>query len=223
VYRGSRERRSVALTFDDGPSPQSLELAEYLAEQEIPATFFQCGSNVLRHPEIAVALHEMGHELGNHTFSHSRLCPRLGWDLNLLSAEDIYMEFARAQEIIAEVTGAAPRLARAPYGLRWRGVGAAQEKLKLTGVMWTVIGQDWRLKAAEISQHVMRRVSPGGIICLHDGRDTRPNPDISETIAAVKLLVPWLKRQGYRCETVSSLLNLTTQRALLAKPQSLIA
>ena len=209
VYRGPRDPRAIALTFDDGPSLQSMELASYLEQEKIAATFFQCGANVLRHPEIARTLHEMDHEIGNHTFSHARLCPRLGWQMNFLSPEDIYREFSRAQEVITRYTGAVPTLSRVPYGLRWRGVGAAQRRLGLTGVMWTVIGHDWEWGSDRIARHVLRNASPGGIICLHDGRDTRPNPNITSTIQAVKQIVPRLKQLGYEFKTVSGMLSRT--------------
>src|SRR3954452_20747510 len=65
VYRGPGKRRSIALTFDDGPSPGSLELLDYFAKEGVKATFFQCGANVLRHPDISRKLGEAGHELGN--------------------------------------------------------------------------------------------------------------------------------------------------------------
>src|SRR3954452_3136345 len=78
VYRGSGKRRSIALTFDDGPSPGSLELLDYFAKQGVKATFFQCGANVLRNPDISRNLAEAGHEIGNHPHSPPRLCPTLG-------------------------------------------------------------------------------------------------------------------------------------------------
>jgi peptidoglycan/xylan/chitin deacetylase (PgdA/CDA1 family) len=207
VYHGDRSRRSIALTFDDGPSPGTLAIADYLAEQDVRATFFQCGSNILRHRGISSMLHQAGHELGNHTYSHARLCPRLGWHPNLLPANVIYEEFARTQHILKEDCGVQPRLMRAPYGFRWFGVGAAQRRLGLLGVMWTSIGHDWAWKADQVAEKILREASAGGILCLHDGRDTRPNPDISETIQAIQTIVPRLKDQGYRFETVSDLLR----------------
>lgn len=207
VYRGPGRRQSLALTFDDGPSPGTLALAEYLAGQGVKATFFLCGKNVLRHPEIAQAIAAAGHELGNHGYSHARLTPRLGWQLNLLSPESVYTEFARSQEIIQQCTGVRTQLLRAPYGLRWRGLGRTQARLGLTGVHWTVIGHDWEWSAERVAQHVLRNTCPGGIICLHDGRETRVQPDISVTLAAVRQIVSFLKRSGYRFETVSQILH----------------
>lgn len=207
VYRGPGKRRSIVLTFDDGPSPGSLHLLDYFGKEGVRATFFQCGANVLRHPEISRRISEAGHEIGNHTYSHPRLCPTLGRRLQVRSPQFILDEFSLAQAIIQAEAKAEPRLLRAPYGLRWYGIGHAQRTLGLLGVMWTVIGHDWEWPAHKIFDLVRRRSSPGGIICLHDGRDIRPSPDITETLRAVKRLVPWLKDQGYTFETASEILR----------------
>lgn len=205
VYRGTGCRQSIALTFDDGPAPGSLGLAEYFEREGVKATFFQCGMNVLRHGGIARELHGAGHEIGNHTFSHRRLCPRVGWQPNILSPQMIYRELAETQRILEGETGVVPRWFRAPYGMRWYGLGKAQRRLGLTGVMWTVIGHDWEWSGDRVADYVLDRASAGGIVCLHDGRDTRANPDIGETLRAVKRIVPALKDRGYSFETVSEI------------------
>lgn len=207
VYRGPGKRRSIALTFDDGPSPGSLELLDYFAREGVKATFFQCGANVLRHPEISRKLGEAGHEIGNHTYSHARLCPTLGRHIQVRSPQFILSEFSLAQAIIQAEAKVEPKLLRAPYGLRWYGIGETQRTLDLLGVMWTVIGHDWEWPADRVFNLVRRKASPGGIVCLHDGRATRPNPDIEETLKAVKRLVPWLKAEGYEFERVSEILR----------------
>lgn len=207
VYRGPGKRRSIALTFDDGPSPGSLALLDYFAHEGVKATFFQCGANVLRHPDISRALGEAGHEIGNHTYSHARLCPTLGRQMQFRSPQFILSEFSLAQAIIQAEAKVEPKLLRAPYGLRWYGIGETQRTLDLLGVMWTVIGHDWEWPADRVFDLVRRKASPGGIVCLHDGRETRPSPDIGETVKAVKRLVPWLKDEGYAFETVSEILR----------------
>ncbi len=83
-------------------------------------------------------------------------------------------------------TGVTPMLLRAPYGFRWMGLREVQEKLLLLGVMWTVIGYDWRWPQEKISEYVLGHSSPGGIVCLHDGRAAQVRPEIGNTIAAVK-------------------------------------
>jgi len=207
VYHGPGRRRSVALTFDDGPSEGSLRLIEYLAEEGIRATFFQCGQNVKRHPGIARAIRDAEHEIGNHTYSHARLFPRIGRRFYWPTAALMAREVARAQNIIESETGVTPRLFRAPHGLRWWGLDAAQKQFDLLGVMWTVIGHDWEWPADRVARRVLRKAAPGGIVCLHDGRDIQPQPDVSEMLKVVRQIMPVLKSQGYEFETVSELLR----------------
>ena len=198
VYRGASNRRSIALTFDDGPSERTSELLNYLDKEGVRATFFQCGLNVRRHSEIAGEVAAAGHQLGNHTYSHPLL--------PFKTPGFIDREFTAAQQVIAEETGVTPMLLRVPYGLRWYGLGKVQQKLSLLGVQWTVIGNDWMWPAERIIRRVLDGVSPGGIICLHDARAVQPKCDISQTLAAVRTIVPALKDGGYAFETVSELL-----------------
>ena len=199
VFKGAGRKRTVALTFDDGPSEGTLRLLDYLHRERIWATFFQCGMNVRRLPHIAGRVAAAGHQLGNHTFSHPKL--------PFKSRQFIEREFTEAQKIITFETGVAPMLLRPPYGFRWAGMRAVQEKLSLLGVLWTVIGNDWCWPAERIRRHVLQHVAPGGIICLHDGRGVQAEPDISETIKALQKIVPVLKDQGYSFEVVSDLLQ----------------
>jgi peptidoglycan/xylan/chitin deacetylase (PgdA/CDA1 family) len=199
VYRGPGLRRSIALTFDDGPSPATPHLLDYLASENIRATFFQCGMNVERNPAIARAVLAAGHDVGNHTYSHPHLY--------LKSPAFIDREITQAQDVINQHLGTAPTLLRAPYGQRWFGIGVVQKRLGLLGVMWTVIGQDWRWQAERVAALVVQKASPGGIVCMHDGRGVQPNPDVRNMLEAVKRIVPVLRDQGYGFEPVTTLLK----------------
>lgn len=199
VYRGPGRRRSIALTFDDGPSEGTLPILEYLDREQVWATFFQCGLNVRRCPQIARQVAAAGHQLGNHTYSHPRL--------PFKSPEFIDREVSEAQKVITDETGLSPMLLRAPYGFRWVGLRDVQKRLALLGVMWTVIGNDWRWPADRVAQHVLAGANPGGIICLHDGRGVQARPDTSSTLRALQTLVPILKDNGFKFEIVSDLMH----------------
>ena len=198
-WRGPKERPDLALTFDDGPSPSTPDLLRTLDELRIPATFFQCGMHVRRFPKIAQEIVTSGHEVANHTDTHPRL-----W---LKSSKFVFEELLRAQESIAEVTGRTPSLFRAPYGVRWFGVRKAQRRLGLQHVMWTTIGQDWKLGATGVTKRLLAGAQNGAIFCLHDGRGRQADPDIRNTIEAVKRVIPVLLDRGYKFQTVSDLLS----------------
>ena len=201
-WRGPRDRRALALTFDDGPSEGTPRILEVLARHSVAATFFQCGANVERLPALARQVLEAGHEIGNHSYQHPYLFLR--------SPAAIHAELLRAQRAIEHHTGARPAWFRPPFGCRWFGLRKAQRRLGLRGIMWTAIGYDWSLAVGAVVKRLAKGARNGAILCLHDGRELRPVPDIGVTVESVRLLVPMLLDQGYKFETLSRLLCPTT-------------
>jgi peptidoglycan/xylan/chitin deacetylase (PgdA/CDA1 family) len=198
VWRGAPGRRALALTFDDGPTPGTLKILGVLSQYGVKATFFQIGEQAEAWPDIAKAVNAAGHQIGNHSHTHPIMA--------LKPAATIAAEFEQAQTTIVEKSGYTPSFLRAPYGVRWFGFRAVQQRLGLTGAMWTVIGLDWKLPAEAISTRVVTRARQGDIICLHDGRGTLKDPDISTTVEAVRRIVPNLLEKGYHFETVTQLI-----------------
>jgi peptidoglycan/xylan/chitin deacetylase (PgdA/CDA1 family) len=199
VYRGPGLRKSIALTFDDGPSESTPILLDYLEKHAVMATFFECGMNARRLPSVAREVVAAGHQLGNHSWSHPYLFLRAPGAIN--------REFADTQHLLIAETGAAPVVLRPPYGLRSIGLRAVQNKLDLLEIQWTIIGNDWKLPAAGITDRVLRGAAPGGIVCLHDGRGVRVKPNVSPMLVAIREIVPALRDKGYTFETVSELLR----------------
>ena len=144
----------------------------------MPATFFQCGANVRRLPEIAREVAAAGHEIGNHTDTHPMFTSK--------AAISSIGKSTAAQETIERVTGARPRYFRAPYGVRWFGLREAQRRLGLTGVMWTTLAMDWKRPVERVVSRLLRGASNGAILCLHDGRALQSGPDIRVTLEAVR-------------------------------------
>jgi peptidoglycan/xylan/chitin deacetylase (PgdA/CDA1 family) len=208
VYRGTDARRAIALTFDDGPSESTPELLEILARHRASATFFQCGVNVLRLPGVAREVAAGGHEIGNHTHSHPLLA--------LKSPAFIERELAAAQEAIEHATGVLPRYFRAPYGARWFGLRAAQQRLGLCGVLWSAIALDWKKPAPAVVSRLLHGANPGAILCLHDGRVLHRRPDIGVTLQALRELLPKLMEQGFHFEKLTDIMCCTEGEA--AKP-----
>jgi peptidoglycan/xylan/chitin deacetylase (PgdA/CDA1 family) len=198
AWRGDVHRKSVAITFDDGPSEGTPLLLDALRQYGATATFFQCGSNLRRLPAIAREVQAAGHEIGNHSDSHPLCCFR--------APGFIQDDFARAQRAFGDTLGITPTLMRAPFGVRWFGYRRMQQRLGLLGVMWTVIGLDWKLSPEAVCGRVLRAASSGAIVCLHDGRGCTARPDIRVSIEAVKRILPALLERGLRFQTVSQIL-----------------
>jgi peptidoglycan-N-acetylglucosamine deacetylase len=198
VYRGATTRPAIALTFDDGPSESTPELLEILARHGASATFFQCGKNVRRLPQVAREVVAAGHEIGNHTDTHPTLYFK--------SSRSIHGELAVAQETIQRVSGVRPRFFRAPYGARWFGLRQAQRRLGLMGVMWTTLALDWKWPVQRVIGRLMRGAENGAILCLHDGRRLEPRPDVRVTLQAVREVLPRLIESGFHFERVTEIL-----------------
>jgi peptidoglycan/xylan/chitin deacetylase (PgdA/CDA1 family) len=148
---------------------------------------------------VAREVRSAHHELGNHTDTHPYLCFK--------TPGFIYRELARAQETIEQATSVRPTVFRAPFGLRWYGLRRAQQRLGLTGVMWTAIGYDWALPAERVIEILLEQATNGAIFCLHDGRRTKPNPDISATVGALAAFIPQLVDRGFYFESLASMMR----------------
>lgn len=200
VYKGSSSQPVLSLTFDDGPSERTPEILSVLEAHSIAATFFQCGVNIARLPQISRSVLTSGHEIGNHSHTHPKFYFR--------SSQSILDDFSIAQRTAEDVLGVSPKLMRAPFGVRWFGFRAMQCKLNLLGVMWTVIGKDWTLSAGRIAKRLLSGARNGAIVCLHDGHELNSCTAHSATAEALRIAIPQLLDRGYRFQTVSNLLCL---------------
>jgi peptidoglycan-N-acetylglucosamine deacetylase len=193
---GDRDRRVIALTFDDGPDPdRTPALLDTLGELGVPGTFFVVGNKAEKHPELCARMAREGHELGNHTYSH-RYLP-------LARHDSVEQELARTDAAIFHATGITPTLARPPWGGRRPSTVRAFNRAAKRTVLWDVNSYDWKdLPPVDVARRVVDRARCGSIILMHDG-----GRDHTGTIAAVKLLVPELRARGYDLVTVSDALT----------------
>jgi peptidoglycan/xylan/chitin deacetylase (PgdA/CDA1 family) len=179
----------VALTFDDGPNePYTQQLLDLLAQHQVRAIFFLVGNYVRLRPELARAILQAGHLLGNHTMSH----PSLMWE----RPSRVREELAGCNAVLEDVTGQAVHYFRPPFGARRPDVLGTAVELGLKPVMWNVTAHDWdatdsRALAGRVQQLVRRnqRQGRGSNILLHDGGHRQLGTDRSVTLAATKILL----------------------------------
>jgi peptidoglycan/xylan/chitin deacetylase (PgdA/CDA1 family) len=184
----------VALTFDDGPAePFTNQILDILRQYRATATFFCCGKNVERLPDVIRRVQAEGHTLGNHTYSHPLLY--------LKGRPVIRAEIDRTQEAIERVTGRAPFVFRPPYGVRWFGLFPALRERRLTDVQWSDTGYDWiaRNGPGDIARKALAKLRGGGVILLHDGREPRAphEVDASVTVAALPAILEGARAAGF--------------------------
>ena len=184
-WRGRKDRNAVALTFDDGPSPDTEQILDVLGAHEASATFFMVGREVESFPGIAQRVFAEGHEVGNHSYSHSSYL--------FQRASETDAQIRRTQSVISETIGVRPRMVRPPYGVRTLAYFSATRALDLQTVQWDVAGFDWkRISPGQIADNVLRKARPGSIILLHDG-DSAKKQDRKNTVEALPLIIKGLK------------------------------
>ncbi len=192
----------LCLTFDDGPGQDTVAIAEYLAEEHISATFFVVGKHVRERPDAVAVLRELGHSVGNHSFSHPHLTD------SYLRVKDIIDE---VRETAAELCDSRPMCFRPPYGawtprlaqLLSRDVGCNQT---IGPVNWDIGGFDFKFweerKTAGACAHayersILRRNKQNGIVLFHDRSAGRPDIDTrNRTLQALQLLIPQVRLHG---------------------------
>lgn len=192
----------MALTFDDGPAPPfTAQILDILRDHKVPATFFVCGQNAERYPELVRRIHAEGHALGNHMYSHPFLCfQRRG---------KTAQEIDRTQEVIEKLTGCRPQLFRPPYGVRWFGLYPVLRERGMHVVQWSDTGYDWENRAEAIVNAVLRRLRPGSVILLHDGFNVHtPNGciDRSNTVTALPAILAGGRKAGFTFVSVRDFL-----------------
>jgi peptidoglycan/xylan/chitin deacetylase (PgdA/CDA1 family) len=187
VYYLDDGPKVIALTIDDGPSPvYTPQILRLLAKYRVTAAFSMIGENASYYPGVARDVADAGHTIVNHTWDHA--------NLTALSRSRVRAEIAKASDAIEAAAGARPTMFRAPYGA-WSAAAldyCASERL--TPLDWSVDPRDWsRPGVSAIIRNILGTTRTGSIILEHDGGGDR-----SQTVAALKIVIPRLLDEGYR-------------------------
>jgi len=190
VYFEKKNRKVVALTFDDGPNPATTNQAlDTLSKYGIKATFFVLGKNVSGNEEILKRMKSDGHVIGNHSWSHPVL--------SKLSLDEAKKQITDTEDALTKVLGSSSKLMRPPYGAITDDI---RNSLDLSFIMWDVDSLDWKSKnEASILTEIQRQVKNGSIILMHDIH--------VETVNALPKVIDYLKEQGYEFVTVPEMLH----------------
>ncbi|OKH24654.1 polysaccharide deacetylase family protein [Chroogloeocystis siderophila] len=192
-------QKVIALTFDDGPSPYTLQVLNILKQNNIKATFFWIGKSLQSHQQIAKQVVANGEAIGNHTWHH--------WQY-LMKPNIAAQEIESTANLIYKITGVRTSLFRPPYGLLNNGVADYARQKRYVIVMWSVDPQDYRYKTSpqQLVNRIIPKIQPGSIVLMHDGGGNR-----SATVQALPQIISQLKQQGYRFVTVPQLLELKAE------------
>ena len=186
----------IAITFDDGPHPRKTkEIVDILQKYNVKSTFFVVGMNVKNYPESIDLIVSGGHEIGNHTFSHSVLKSK--------SVKEIKREILETERILGEYSVPKVELLRPPCGLYDDNLLRVAGDMDYKIVLWTVDTEDWAHKSSkEIVSNVLENIHGGDIILFHDYTS-----GVNNTVEALDVIIPKLMEMGYELVTVSELLQ----------------
>lgn len=186
---GVKEKPSIAITFDDGPSSRYTgRLLDGLKERNVKASFFLIGENAKENPELVERIYKEGHLIGNHTYSHVQMTH--------LSEEAAVGEIEKTDQVISAITGEHVAYMRPPFGAWQRELEVRMEVLP---VLWSVDPLDWTTENVdEIVSKVVTEVEEGDIILLHDC--------YASSVEAALRIVDILQKEGYEFVTVDRLL-----------------
>ena len=200
-------KKVIALTFDDGPSPNPTpQILDILKEKNIKATFFMIGQNLKNFPQIGKQVVADGHAIGNHTWHH--------WNRPM-------NEFTAAREIndtaalLYKTTGVKTSLFRPPNGFLSNGLAAYARKQDDVVILWSIDSGDWRKRGVSVEglvNHVLQKAKPGAIVLMHDGSGISTVGLASSlgslTVDALPKMIDELKKQGYEFVSVPELLQM---------------
>lgn len=191
--------KSIALTFDDGPGAGTDSILAILKQHNAKATFFLIGKNAEANPDIVRRIDLDGHEIGNHTYSHS-----LGSTVEMPSK--LSEELKRADNSIERIIHKNTYLFRPPHGWRNPWMVHTCNELDMSIVLWNIDTKDWANASSQAIEHtVLENVKPGSIILLHDRLNTKKDRLMQNTISALPGILDSLENRGYHFVTISEL------------------
>lgn len=196
---GQTIERQVALTFDDGPDPDSTPgVLERLEELGVQATFLCLGQQADAHPGLVKDMAGAGHEVGVHGYRHQRQLFR--------GPDRIEADLAESVRAVQAASGRPVRWFRPPYGQVSAGSVIASRRLGLDLVLWSSWGREWADRdPVSVARRVTARLGPGAIVLLHDSAAAAPAGTAEIALAALDPIVEAVHRRGLRPVTLSEL------------------
>lgn len=192
---GDRSEKRMALTFDDGPSAEHTPVVlNILRTAGVKATFFCIGKNIAGNENLLRQIHEEGHTIGNHSFSHHLL-------FDLFSRKRMTADLKSCDQIVNTVLQVTPRMFRPPYGVTNPQVRDAIVEGKYFPVGWNIRSMDTVIQDPNrLKKRVTSRFAPGAIILFHDSGKC--------TAAILRDIITDAQHRGYSFVTVDQLLKI---------------
>jgi peptidoglycan/xylan/chitin deacetylase (PgdA/CDA1 family) len=188
-------KKVIAITFDDGPDAVATpQIFDILKQNNIPAAFFCIGNRIAGNEAILKQIHEQGHIIGNHSFSHHF------W-FDLFSSAKMLDDLLQANQVIRQTINLSPQLFRPPYGVINPNLKKAIVKSRMMPIGWSVRSMDTVINDRQkLLNKITRQLNPGAIFLFHDTG--------AAIISVLPLFIEEAKAQGYEIVRLDKMLNL---------------
>ena len=190
-YQYSKDKKTVAITFDDGPSSTyNKQFLEVLAKNKAHATFFMVGTMMNSCQKCVLDTYNSGNEVASHTYNH----------INIKKSDplEVNENIEKTDDLFYQITGDHIKYVRPPYGAYNK---TNLENVNYPLILWNVDPEDWRYRDVEkIVNNVMENVSDGSIILMHELYQT--------SLEALEIILPKLYAEGYQVVSVGELAEL---------------
>lgn len=195
VCSANTNEKVVALSFDDGPVQEyTPDVLKVLQEQDVPAAFFCIGKRIVQNENLCRQLHEQGHVIGNHSFSHSPL-------FDLLPADKMLNDLKRTDDAIHQLLGLYPRTFRPPYGVTTPAMRKVLTVGPYTAIGWNVRSLDTLASNEDkLLKKLMKLLRPGSVILLHDTQRI--------TLSVLPRFIQAARNEGYKFVRLDTMLNI---------------
>lgn len=161
IHKG--KKKSVALTFDDGPHPENTpRILDILNQKGVKATFFLVGKNAEKYPDLVRRIDEEGHTVANHSFSHNYL-------IAFFSTKRLKNDLMHCNDVIYRILNKKPQFFRPPFGVTNPRYNTVLKELRLQSIGWSLRSFDTRAKNKyQLIQNVISKLQKRDIVLLHD-------------------------------------------------------
>ena len=211
LTQGPTTAKKIALTFDDGPGPNTEKFLELLDRYHVKATFFMLGEQVRIRSAIAKEVVAKGHEIGNHTMTHMNYNKRYKARLSevgdptkaaSLAKADLVKDMQQSRGLIEKAIGRKLILLRMPHGIDRPWIKSAAKEAGFVLVNWTY-GTDWNSTTAqEQIPGYLKAIKPGAVILLHDGW-----PKSQKSLEITEAVIKAAQEKGFEMVTLGELLG----------------
>lgn len=193
IHNPEMKERKIALTFDDGPTEVTPRFLEILEKFNQKATFFCIGKQIEKYPEIFKKTIKNGHEVGNHSYSHSN-------KIGFFSTRKMISEIENCDAAILKFGNIKTNLYRPPFGITNPNIAKAIRKTGKKSIGWSIRSFDTAIhNETKILKRIIPNIKPGCVILLHDNSE--------KTLYVLEQILLFLEQENYQSVTISELYN----------------